>query len=66
MGQDLIVIIIKLITRLYTVMIRSRYCMMGVLGKGTLSVSLPAIKELNVALVSHHKTMWSFLSFTSH
>ena len=45
MGQDLIVIIIKLITRLYTVMIR--YCMMGVLGKGTLSVSLPAIKELN-------------------
>ena len=41
MGQDLIVIIIKLITRLYTVMIRSRYCMMGVLGKGTLSVSLP-------------------------
>ena len=40
--------------------------MMGVLGKGTLSVSLPAIKELNVALVSHHKTMRSFLSFTLH
>ena len=40
--------------------------MMGVRGNGTLSVSLPAIEELNVALVSHHKTMRSFLSFTSH
>ena len=40
--------------------------MMGVHGKGTLSVSLPAIEELNVALVSHHTTKWSFLSFISH